>query len=62
MCIARFRNEKNSTDEQPLHSDVDLYSTYWNRQSALGDFSYFEPINSTEFIEMRYIDDSGVFV
>lgn len=62
MCIATFRRGNDKSDEQPLHSEVDLYSTYWNRESTFSDFTYFEPIKNTEVIEMSYMDGSRVYV
>lgn len=58
MCIATFRKAKDKTDEQPLKSDV----AYWNGDSVFSEFSYFEPLKSTEAIEMCYMDGSKVYV
>lgn len=62
MCIATFKKEKDRSDEQPLQSEVDFYSTYWNRDSTFSEFSYFEPIKNTEVIEMSYMDGTRLYV
>lgn len=62
MCSATFKRKKDRTDEQPLQSDVDLYSTYWNGDSVISEFSYFEPLQSNEVVEMKNLDGRTVYV